>query len=364
MKLNQLINKLDQWAPLSLQESYDNSGLLVGDPNQEINSILISLDIIEKTIDEAILGKFDLILSHHPIIFKGLKSLTGKTPEERAIIKAIQHNIAIVAMHTNLDNVLHGVNAKISEKLSLKDTQILAPISGNLKKLVVFIPENHLNEFRQAIFKAGAGHIGGYDQCSFGAPGTGTFRGGENAKPYVGEIGQLHQEEEVRFESIFPHYLQGKIIQAIHKNHPYEEPAYDIFSLENKNHQTGAGMIGELEHAMDEITFLRYLKENMQTKCIRHTSIGSKQIQKVAFCGGSGSFLIGAAKRQNADVFITGDVKYHDFFMADKHMMIADIGHYESEQFTKELLYDFLMENFSKFAVQISEHQTNPINYF
>jgi len=364
MKLNQLISKLNQWAPLSLQESYDNSGLLVGDPNQEINKILISLDIVEETIDEAILGKFDLVLSHHPIIFKSIKSLTGKTPEERAIIKAIKNNIAIVAMHTNLDNVLHGVNAKIAEKLNLKNTQILTPISGNLKKLVVFIPKNHLSEFRQAMFEAGAGHIGEYDQCSFGTQGIGTFRGGENAKPYVGEIGQLHQEEEVRFESIFPQYLKSKMIQAIHKNHPYEEPAYDIFSLENENHQTGAGMIGVLENAMDETTFLSFLKENMQTKCIRHTSLGPKKIKKVAFCGGSGSFLIRAAKSQNADVFITGDVKYHDFFMADKNMMIADIGHYESEQFTKELLYDFLIENFSKFAVQISEHQTNPINYF
>jgi dinuclear metal center YbgI/SA1388 family protein len=364
MKLNQIINELNQWAPLSLQESYDNSGLLVGDPKQEINSILISLDIVEETIEEAILGKFDLVLSHHPIIFKGLKSLTGKTPEERAIIKAIQHRIAIVAMHTNLDNVMHGVNAKIAEKLNIKNASILSPISGNLKKVVVYIPGNHLSAFRQAMFDAGAGNIGAYDQCSFGVHGTGTFRGGEDSNPFVGEKGELHHEEEVRFESIFPQHLQSKIIRAIHKNHPYEEPAYDIFSLENDNRQTGAGMIGDLENAMDETSFLHLLKEKMQTNCIRYTSIGSKQIKKVAFCGGSGSFLIGAAKSQNADVFITGDVKYHDFFMGDKNMMIADIGHYESEQFTKELLYDFLIENFSKFAVQISEHQTNPINYF
>lgn len=364
MKLNQLLGELNKWAHLSLQESYDNSGLLLGDPNQEINKILITLDIIEETIDEAIKGEFDLIISHHPIIFKGLKSLTGKNPEERAIIKAIQNNISIIAMHTNLDNVNHGVNAQIAKKLQLNNTKILSPISGNLKKLVVFVPMDHLEDFRQAIFNAGAGHIGEYDQCSYGLDGTGTFRAGENAQPFVGEIGKLHEEKEVRFETIFPKQLQRKIIQAIHKNHPYEEPAYDIYPLENVNPQIGAGMIGELNDAIEEEFFLKIIKEKMQTNCIRHTILRNKKIKKVAFCGGSGSFLIGAAKAQNADIFITGDVKYHDFFMADENMMIADIGHYESEQFTKELIHDFLIENFSKFAVQISEHQTNPINYF
>jgi len=364
MKLNQLLTELSNWAHLSLQESYDNSGLLVGDPNQEIHKILITLDITEKTIEEAINGSFDLIISHHPIIFKGLKSLTVRNPEERAIIKAIKKDISIIAMHTNLDNVNHGVNARIAEKLNLSNTKILSPVAGNLKKLVVFVPTSHLSDFRQAIFNAGAGHIGEYDQCSYGLNGTGTFRGGENANPYVGKIGELHEEAEVRFETIFPQQLQRKIIQAIHKNHPYEEPAYDIYPLENENPLIGAGMIGELKEAIGENEFLKMLKEKMQTNCVRHTKLRNKNIRKVAFCGGSGSFLIGAAKSQNADIFITGDVKYHDFFMANENMMIADIGHYESEQFTKELIRDFLIENFSKFAVQISEHQTNPINYF
>jgi len=364
MKLNQFIGELNKWAHLSLQESYDNSGLLVGDPNQEINKILITLDVIEETIEEAINGGFDLIISHHPVIFKGLKSLTAKTPEERAIMRAIKNDISIIAMHTNLDNVSHGVNAKIAEKLNLHNTRILSPVSGNLKKLVVFVPSTHLLEFRQAIFNTGAGHIGEYDQCSYGVSGTGTFRGSENTNPFVGKIGELHEEKEFRFETIFPQQLQRKIIQAIHKHHPYEEPAYDIYSLDNENPQAGAGMIGELETLQSENEFLTFLKDQMQTNCIRHTKLRNKKIKKVAFCGGSGSFLIGAAKAQNADIFITGDVKYHDFFMADENLIIADIGHYESEQFTKELIHDFLIENFSKFAVQISEHQTNPISYF
>lgn len=364
MKLHQLIGELNKWAPLSLQESYDNSGLLVGDTNQEIKKILITLDITEETIEEAISGAFNLIISHHPIIFKGFKSITGKTPEERAIISAIKHNISIVAMHTNLDNVNHGVNAKIAEILGLKNTQILSPVAGSLKKLVVFVPNNHLGKFRQALFEVGAGHIGDYDQCSYGLSGTGTFRAGETANPFVGNIGELHEESEIRFETIFPKQIQSKVIKAIHKYHPYEEPAYDIYSLDNLNPDIGAGMIGNLSEAMKEEDFLKLLKSKMKTDCIRHTDLRNKKIQKVAFCGGSGSFLIGAAQAQDADIFITGDVKYHDFFLADKKLIIADIGHYESEQFTKELLRDFLIENFSKFAVQISEHQTNPINYF
>jgi len=364
MKLNQLLSELNQWAPLSLQESYDNSGLLVGNPDQEISRVLITLDIIEETITEAINGNFDLIISHHPIIFKGLKSLTGKTPEELAIISAIKNDIAIIAMHTNLDNVMHGVNARIASNLNLKNSKILSPVSGKLKKLVVFVPENHLAEFRQAIFETGAGRIGEYDQCSYGTNGTGTFRGNENTNAFVGKKNTFHEEAEVRFETIFPDYIQQRLIKTLYEAHPYEEPAYDLYTLDNIHPQIGAGMIGELEEPMDEEMFLKYVKERMNTKCIRHTKRRNKPIRRVAFCGGSGSFLIHSAMAQKADIFITGDVKYHDFFLANKNMMIADIGHFESEQFTKDLLHVFLIENFPKFAVQISEHQTNPIFYF
>lgn len=364
MKLNQLVGELNKWAPFALQESYDNSGLLVGDANQEIEKILISLDITEEIVEEAVQGKFDLIISHHPIIFKGLKSLTGKTPEERVVLQAIKHDIAIVALHTNLDNVMHGVNAKIAEMLGVKNYKILLPQKGTLKKLVVYIPEVHLEEVRQAVFNAGAGHIGNYENCSFGSQGTGTFKGNMDTNPYVGKPGLLHEEAEVKFETVFPMHLQGKVISALIKSHPYEEVAYDIFPLENKNDSVGAGIIGELSEEMEELTFLSFLKKQMDVACVKHTPLRQKKIKKVALCGGSGSFLIGAAKASHADIYITGDIKYHEFFEANEQFVIADIGHYESEQFTKVLIADFLIENFPKFAVQISEHQTNPINYF
>jgi len=364
MKIKQLLQELHQWAPFNYQESYDNSGLLVGSPDGEIKKILISLDITEEVIEEAIKGDFNLIISHHPIIFQGLKSLKGSTPEERIVMAAIKNDISIIAMHTNLDNVSHGVNAKISQILGLQNTRILEPKSGLLKKLIVFVPHHHLIELRDALFAAGAGHIGEYDQCSYGTEGLGTFRGGEKTNPYVGKPGSIHEEKETRLEVVFSIHQQNKIIETIYNYHPYEEPAFDIYLLDNKHPQIGAGIIGELKQEMKAKDFLTFLKQKMHTDCIRHTEYKGKMIKKIALCGGSGSFLIKTAKAADADIFISGDIKYHEFFEANQYMMIADIGHYESEQFTKDLIHDFLIENFPKFAVQISEHQTNPIKYF
>jgi dinuclear metal center YbgI/SA1388 family protein len=364
MNIKQVLQELHNWAPFNYQESYDNSGLIIGTADQEVQKVLLSIDITEAVMEEAVAGDYDLIISHHPIIFQGIKSLTAKTPEERVVMLAIKNNIAIIAMHTNLDNVLHGVNAMIAQRLGLEKVNILEPKSGLLKKLAVFVPTDHLEKLRTALFAAGAGHIGEYDQCSYGTKGIGTFRGGEQAKPFVGEVGQLHQEKEIKLELIFPVHLQAQISEAIYKNHPYEEPAFDIYSLDNKHEKIGAGVIGELSQDMSTTDFLQFLKEKMKVSCIRHTEIKNKTIKKIALCGGSGSFLIRAAKAAKADVYITGDIKYHEFFDANEHFMIADIGHYESEQFTKELIHDFLIEKFPKFAVQISEHQTNPIKYF
>jgi len=364
MKINQLINKLQHWAPFNYQESYDNSGLIVGDPQAEIEKILISLDITEAVMEEAIQGPYQLIISHHPIIFKGLKSLTGKTPEERVLIAAIKNNIAIIALHTNLDNALHGVNARIAKILGLHHVRILEPKTNVLKKLAVFVPVEHMEKLRSSLFNAGAGEIGDYDQCSFISEGQGSFRGKENSNPFVGEIGKQHHEPETKLEIIFPQHRQADIMKAIYQNHPYEEPAFDIYKLENQHPKIGAGIIGELPEAMNQDEFLHFLKKSMNTQCIRHTETDGIKIKNIALCGGSGSFLIKSARAAKADVFISGDIKYHDFFEANKQFMIADIGHYESEQFTKELIHDFLIENFPKFAVQISEHQTNPIKYF
>ena len=363
MKVKEIIKPLEKLAPTYLQESYDNSGLLIGHPDGEIHKVLITLDITEEVLQEAIQKKCNLIISHHPVIFNGLKSITGKNATERIVETAIKHSINIYAIHTNLDNVDKGVNSIICDKIGLTNRKILAPKKEILRKLVTFCPVDHAEKVRQAIFVAGAGHIGDYDSCSFNAPGTGSFRGSEESNPFVGEKGKLHYENEIRIETIYPVYYENSILKALFDAHPYEEVAYDIYFLGNKFERVGAGMIGELANEMNETGFLNILKQKFNSACVRHSKLLNKQIKKVAVCGGSGSFLIENAKNAGADIFITGDVKYHDFFEADGKIVIADIGHYESEQFAKDLIYSILNEKFSTFAVLISELNTNSVNY-
>jgi dinuclear metal center YbgI/SA1388 family protein len=363
-KIKDVISELEILAPPSLQEKYDNAGLLTGDREQTIKSVLVSLDTTEAVIDEAISQGANLIISHHPIIFSGLKSLTGKNYIERVIIKAIKHDIAIYALHTNLDNVFNGVNKKIAQKLELKNIRILSPKSDSLLKLSVFVPTEDTHKLRTALFKAGAGEIGNYSECSFSSEGMGTFKANENASPHVGEINKIHFEAESKLEVIFPSYLQSQVIEALLASHPYEEVAYDLLALNNKNNMVGSGMIGELSAETDELSFLKNLKKSMQTSCVRHSDLLGKKISKVAVCGGSGDFLLESAIAQKADVFISGDFKYHRFFDADNKLIIMDIGHYESEQFTIDLIVDFLTEKFSTFAIRFTEVKTNPINYF
>ncbi len=363
-KLKEITQFFDSVAPSSFQESYDNSGLIFGHLDSEINTILITLDVTEKVIDEAIEKNAQLIVSHHPLVFSGLKKFTGKNDVERSLIKAIQNNIAIYAAHTNLDSVPGGVNGKICEKLELKNCSILQPADGQLKKLVTFIPENHSDTVRKAVFEAGAGQIGNYDFCGYMTEGSGSFRGNENTNPFVGEKGKIHYEKEIRFETIFPAHLQEKIIHAMLQAHPYEEVAYDIYQLDNKNPNVGMGMIGELADSISESDFLQKLKFTFKTGVIKHTALKNKTVKKVAVCGGAGSFLLGAAIGAGADFFVTGDFKYHQFFEAENNIVIADIGHFESEQFTKELFYELLKKKFPKFAVHLSEVNTNPVFYF
>jgi len=363
MQLQKLISELELLAPSSYQESYDNAGLIVGSSNMEIDKALICFDVTEEVIEEAKSIGANLIISHHPIVFGGLKKLNGKNYVERIVIAAIKADIALYAMHTNLDNVILGTNRILAEKLGLTNLRVLAPLKGRFRKLVTFCPTNHAENVRTAIFDAGAGQIGNYDQCSFNAQGQGSFRAGDGATPFVGEVNQLHFEEEVRIETLFPDYLERKIIAALKKAHPYEEVAYDVFKLENESSELGAGIIGDLEETENEIDFLHKLQKHTKAEGIRYTKLRNKNIKKVALCGGSGAFLIHKAKAARADVYITGDVKYHEFFDADGQIVIADIGHYESEQFTKELLISYIKEKFPTFAVQISGMNTNPINY-
>ncbi len=364
IKIKEISNFLEDLAPLGFQESYDNSGLIIGSPDSEISSALVTIDITEEVVEEAIEKKAGMIISHHPIIFSGLKKITGKTYVERSVLKAIKNDIAIYSAHTNLDSVTGGVNSKICEKLNLQNCKILQPTEGVLKKLVTFIPTDQANVVREAVFAAGAGHIGNYDSCSYSIEGTGSFRGNESTNPFVGDKGKLHFEKEIRFETIFPAHLQGKIIQALLHAHPYEEVAYDIYPLENRFEKAGMGMSGELSEPISEEDFLAQLKKTFQTGTIRHTRLKGAPIKKVAVCGGSGSFLLNRAISANADIFVTGDFKYHQFFDAENKIVIADVGHFESEQFTKELFYELLTKKFPTFAVRLSEVNTNPVFYF
>lgn len=363
MYIKDIIQHLETIAPTALQESYDNSGLLVGDKNTPLTKVLVSLDCTEAIVQEAIDKGCNLIVSHHPIIFGGLKRLTGNNYIERTVIKAIQNNIALYAIHTNLDNVLEGgVNQKIAQKLGLENCKILSPKNETIYKLVTFCPTEYAENVRTAIFAAGAGTIGNYDQCSYNTEGVGTFRGNEGTNPFVGDIGERHSEKETRIETVFPAWLHSQVLAALLAAHPYEEVAYDVYPLKNKNTQIGSGIIGNLQTSLAANDFLDRVKNALQTPVIRYTAYGS-DIKTVAVCGGSGSFLIGDAMAQNADVLLTADFKYHQFFDAEGRLMIADIGHYESEFYTIELLADILNKKFSNIAVLLTTVSTNPVKY-
>lgn len=364
MTISQIIQTLTAIAPPSLQEGYDNSGLITGNPGWACTGIITSLDATEAVVQEAIDKKCNLIVAHHPIVFGGLKQITGKNYVERTVIAAIKNDIAIYAIHTNLDNVIAGVNGKMADKLGLVNRKVLQPKGGQLKKLVVFVPEAQAAQVRQAMFEAGGGHIGNYSECSFNSTGTGTFNGGADTKPFVGTPGTQHQEPETKIEMVVPVWLAGAVVKAMLKAHPYEEVAYDIISLDNTTGLIGSGLVGEFPEPMTETTFLSLLQQIFGLKTLRHTPFLGKSIQKIALCGGAGSFLTKTAIASGADAYITGDVKYHEFFDADGQLLLADIGHYESEQFTIDLLFDVLQEKFPTFAVLKTGVNTNPVLYF
>ncbi|CAN5572161.1 Nif3-like dinuclear metal center hexameric protein [soil metagenome] len=362
--IKNITDYLESIAPLSLQESYDNAGLIIGNPSQNVTGVLVALDCLEEIIDEAAEHNCNLVIVHHPIVFAGIKKLNGKNYIERTVIKAIQKNIAVYAIHTNLDNVIEGVNKKICQTLGLINLRILAPKKNMLRKLVTFCPSGHVSNVQQALFEAGCGSIGNYDECSFNSSGTGTFKALASATPFVGDKGKQHQEAETRIETVFASHLESTVISALLKSHPYEEVAYDIYSLENYNKEIGSGIVGELAEELTELDFLKLVKLTMKTGNIRHTKLLEKKVKSVAVCGGAGSFLINDAIREKADFFVTADFKYHQFFDAENKIVIADIGHYESEQFTSELLKEVLVRNFSTFAVRLTELVTNPVHYY
>ena len=364
MKISDITYFLESLAPASLQEHYDNAGLIVGNNGWDCQGILCSLDATEEVVKEAISRKCNLVVAHHPIIFGGLKKINGKNYVEKSVIAAIKNDIAIYAIHTNLDNILSGVNGKIAGMIGLQNTAILLERENTLKKLFTFAPVDKAEQVRNAIFKAGGGYIGNYTECSFNAEGTGTFLAGEGTDPYVGKIGKQHQESEMKIEVIFPAWLENSIVTAMKSAHPYEEVAYDIINLANRHPGIGSGLIGDLPKATDEFEFLRHLKTIFNLKVIRHTPLLNKPVRRVALCGGAGSFLVAKATSAGADIYVTADMKYHEFFDANGRMVIADIGHFESEQFTIDLLAEILEQKFPNFAILKTKMQTNPVQYF
>ncbi|UFH53627.1 Nif3-like dinuclear metal center hexameric protein [Spirosoma sp. KNUC1025] len=363
-QIRHLTAYLETLAPLSYQESYDNAGLIVGDPTTDIKGVLITLDATEAVVDEAIAKGCNVVVAHHPIVFKGLKKLNGKTYVERTVIKAIKHDVAIYAAHTNLDNVAGGVNFKIAEKLNLQNVRVLAPKTQVLSKLITFVPVAGTQRVLDALYAAGAGQIGDYKNCSFRVTGTGTYQPGENANPAIGEVGEYHEEAENRIEVILPTHQQAQLLAALKEVHPYEEVAYYLTTLDNTNQEVGSGAVGDLAEPMDGSSWLTYLKERMDLQLIRYTALPEHPVKRIAVCGGVGSFLLPDAIRAGADVFVTADYKYHEFFDADDRITICDIGHFESEVFTKELIYGHLAKKFTTFAVILSETNTNPVRYF
>jgi len=364
MQIKNVIQHMEELAPLAYAESYDNVGLLVGDKNTILTGILITHDTLEEVIDEAIAKKCNLIVSFHPIVFSGIKKFNGQDYVNRVIVKAIKNDVAIYATHTALDNVQDGVNSTICDRLNLINRNTLIPKSNFIQKLTTYVPHLNADKLREALFIAGAGNIGNYDKCSFNTLGKGTYRGNENSNPQVGTKGEFHIENETQINVTFEKHLESKILKALFTNHPYEEVAYEITKLTNVHQNIGLGMIGELATPMNEDTFLTFLKKEMNTSCVRHSNLLGKKIQKIAVLGGSGSSAIKNAKASGADVYITSDLKYHDFYQAENGILLCDIGHYESEQYTKTLLYEFLSKKIPNFAIVLSGINTNPVNYF
>lgn len=364
MTVKAITDILEQKAPLRLAEDFDNVGLLVGNPDMEVSGILVTLDALETVVEEAIVRNCNLIVSFHPILFKGLKSITGATYVERVVTKAIEHKIAIYSMHTALDNLPDGVSGKMCEVLGLEDPKVLIPSKGALKKLLTYVPVASKDALLEKLFEAGAGHLGNYSQCSFSSEGIGGFQPEKDAKPSLGTYGKRHEETEAQIHITFEAHREKKVLQALFSNHPYEEVAFEITTLDNSYHGIGMGMIGHLPESSSQPAFLKEVKKRFNSGCVKHSAFTSTPVRKVAVLGGSGAFAIDAARAAGADIFITGDVKYHEFFKAEGKMVIADIGHYETEQFTKNLLAEYLSEKIPNFAISLSETKTNPINYF
>ncbi len=363
MRIAEITDAIAQYAPLDLQEGYDNAGLQIGDNNNEATGVLLCVDVTEAIVDEAIEKNVNLIISHHPLLFKGLKSITGKNQIERIVLKALKNDIAIYSAHTNMDNTSGGVSAIMADKLHLVNQRVLRPMEGKLYKLVVFAPKDYTDKVSKALFEAGAGRLGNYDSCSYKLQGEGSFRALEGANPWVGDLGEVHHEKETRIEVLLNNGIKSQVVKKMIAAHPYEEPAYDLIALENESKYSGSGIVGELIEKVPALEFLSVLKKTFGVGAVKYSGNVSKEIKTVALCGGSGAEFIGDALRARADIYVTGDLKYHEFTSNNDRILLADIGHYESEQYTKEIFNNIIRKKFPNFATYYAELENNPINY-
>lgn len=365
LELAEIIQAIEEVAPISLQENYDNSGLIVGNSQMQISSALLALDCTEEVVLEAINKGCNMVISHHPIVFSGLKRFNGNTYVDRAIQLAIKHDVALYACHTNLDNILHnGVNHEIASKLGLIPQRVLSPKKNTLLKLSVSVPFEYKTAVEQAIFNAGAGHIGNYKDCGFTWTGEGTFTPQAGANPFDGTLNQFSKIEEQKFEVVFPSYLKRKVLDALFFAHPYEEIAHELVALENEVKSIGSGLICQFREPMSQSEFLAHLKKSMELETFKYTRSENKTIHRVAICGGSGAFLISKAKQEKCDAYITSDVKYHEYFDAENDLLLCDIGHFESEKYTVSIFAEILSKKFPNFATIFAHTNTNPVQYY
>jgi dinuclear metal center YbgI/SA1388 family protein len=362
MKVKEITDAIEAFAPLHLQESWDNAGMQVGNPDNEVTGVLLCTDVREEIVDEAIARRSNMIISHHPLLFRGLKKIVGRTYQERIVEQAIKHDITIYCAHTNMDSTLGGVNFKMAEKLGMKNVRVLSPQQGTQRKVVVFVPNEAATQVEKAMCDAGAGRLGNYDNCSYCMSGEGHYRPLDGAEPWAGKVGAVHHESEVRLEVLVNKALCGRVVTAMLKAHPYEEPAFDIIALENEDKYAGLGVIGDVEPQEARI-FLERVKQAFEVETMRYSGNLERMVSRIAMCGGAGAEFIGLAISQGADVYITGDMKYHEFQGNENRIIIADIGHYESEHYTKEIFYDIIQKKNPNFAVDFAQSETNQVKY-
>jgi dinuclear metal center YbgI/SA1388 family protein len=361
VKCREIIEKIEKLAPLNLAESWDNVGLLIGDYQKEIKNIMVTLDVTLEVVKEAVEKKIDLIIAHHPIIFKPLKKITMDDYTGQMVCNLIKNDISVYAAHTNLDIAKGGLNDVLASRLQLNNVKVLKALKNvQLKKIVVFIPDGYQDAVREAMAKEGAGWIGDYSHCTFMTKGTGTFKPLEGTNPFIGKQGQVEKAEEYRLETIVPQDKVGKVIKAMLEVHPYEEVAYDIYPLEIEGEAVGIGRIGTLENEMTFSEFIKLVKNTLNIEYIKYIGNEKSIISKVAICTGSGADFISACVKQKADVYITGDVKYHEAQFAQQNgLNLIDAGHYETENIVVPFLMDYLNDTYQNKGIKIFSAQSN-----